>query len=401
MSLTVTVSQLNRYVKAMLEEDRKLSGLLVRGEISGFTRHYKSGHCYFRLKDENANVSAVMFRSYADDLRFAPEDGMAVIVQGNVSLYERDGAYQLYVTDIQPDGVGVLAVAMEQLKRKLSVEGLFDSQHKQPLPEYPSRIGVVTSETGAALRDIQQVLSRRYPVAKLVLCPALVQGRDAPKSLIRALQMLDSEGNCDVILLARGGGSAEDLNAFNDEALARAVFAAKTPVISAVGHETDFTICDFVADLRAPTPSAAAELASPSREQLERQLVSAKLFLQNDVRLRLRSAEEWLMRTSSRPVLHDPTEFLAKKTEKLDFLSNLLYNKSTLFFQIQRDRLAAKAKLLDSLSPLRVLERGYCLAYQKKKALLSAKDIQLGQPMTVCFHDGVVQAVAGQMEETE
>lgn len=252
--LTVTVSQLNRYVKAVLEEDKKLRDLYVRGEISNYTRHFRSGHLYFSLRDATGSIKAVMFKSHAGDLRFEPEDGMAVLVRASVGVYERDGVYQLYITDIQPEGAGAQAVAFEQINKKLTAEGLFAPEHKKPLPAYPRRVGVVTSETGAAIRDIENVLSRRYPLCTLVLSPAVVQGREAPASLIRALKALDRDGGCDVIILGRGGGSAEDLWCFNDEALARAVFAAHTPVISAVGHEVDFTICDFVSDLRAPTP---------------------------------------------------------------------------------------------------------------------------------------------------
>lgn len=409
--LTVTVSQLNRYLKALLEEDRKLSGIFVRGEISNFTRHYKSGHLYFTVRDKDSAIKAVMFRSHAADLRFEPENGMAVLVQANVSVYERDGAYQLYVTDMQPDGAGALAVAFEQVKARLAARGLFDEAHKKPLPEYPRRIGVVTSETGAALQDIVNVLSRRYPLAKLVLCPAVVQGKDAPASLLRALRTVDETGGCDVIILGRGGGSAEDLAAFNDEALANTIFAAKTPIVSAVGHETDFTICDFVADLRAPTPSAAAELCTPSADQLRRRLASARMFLRTgsqqglvrmdeeinrhraalraQARNDLRARAGRLERVRVAPVLRTPRAWLMKNHERLDFLSGALYNKKSAHVRHYGEQLARRAALLDSLSPLRVLERGYCVATHGEIAVSLVGQIRPGEELAVRFRDGV------------
>lgn len=268
----LTVSQLNRYVKSVLDGDFRLRDLFLRGEISNYTRHYRSGHLYFTLKEGGSAVKAVMFAGYAQELAFEPENGMAVILRCSVSLYERDGNYQIYVYEMQPDGRGALQVAFEQLYRKLQVQGLFDETNKKPIPRFAQRIGVVTSETGAALQDILNILSRRCPMAQVVFAPALVQGREAPDSLIAALQALDEWGKCDVIIIGRGGGSMEDLWCFNDERLVRQIVACHTPIISAVGHETDFTLCDYAADLRAPTPSAAAELASIKMEQLEERL---------------------------------------------------------------------------------------------------------------------------------
>ena len=269
----ITVSELNSYIKSILDNDKRLSAISVRGEISNFKRH-SSGHLYFTLKDDGGQIRAVMFRSYADRIRFMPEDGMKVIVRAEVSVYAQAGTYQLYVNSMQPDGVGALYLAYEQLKERLACEGLFDQEHKIPLPSYPTRIGVITSPTSAAVRDIINVTGRRYPLATVYVYPALVQGDGAEKSLIEGLKYFEQSGLADVIIIGRGGGSIEDLWAFNSEALARCIYTMNTPVISAVGHETDFTICDFVADMRAPTPSAAAEIAVPDIRELSMRMDS-------------------------------------------------------------------------------------------------------------------------------
>ena len=264
--LVLTIGQLNAYVKSLLDGDDNLNHVYVSAEISNFTNHYRTGHFYFSLKDENAVIRAVMFRSSAQRLKFLPQDGMRVIVRGRVSLYEWDGQYQLYVDDLQPDGVGALNLAYEQLKEKLSKEGLFAPERKKTLPRYPMRVGVVTSPTGAAVRDIINVLSRRFPLAQIILQPVQVQGADAPGQIADAIRLFNEKKAADVLIVGRGGGSLEELWAFNEEEVARAVAASEIPVVSAVGHETDFTICDFAADLRAPTPSAAAELCVPDAQ---------------------------------------------------------------------------------------------------------------------------------------
>ena len=257
----LSVSQINFFIKSLIEGDGRMRDIYARGEISNFTDHYRSGHLYFSLKDEKSVLKAVMFSSAAHRLRFHPKEGMRVIVRGRVAVYEPGGQYQFYVEEMQPDGVGALSLAFEQLKEKLAAEGLFAEEHKRPIPPFPARIGVITSPTGAAVQDIRNILSRRWPAAEIMFCPVLVQGEDAAAQLTAAVKLMNAQKAADVIIIGRGGGSAEDLAAFNDETLARAVFASKIPVISAVGHETDFTIADFVADVRAPTPSAAAELA--------------------------------------------------------------------------------------------------------------------------------------------
>ena len=275
----LSVTQLNEYLKMVLDGDRVLSNVFVRGEISNF-KLYSSGHAYFTLKDDAGQLKSVMFRSYCSRLIFKPEDGMRVIAHGRVSVYESSGQYQLYVDDMQPDGAGSLAMRFEQLKRKLAAEGLFDEARKRPLPPMPRRIGVITSPSGAAVHDIINVLGRRFPAAEMILYPSEVQGAQAPAQLISGVEFFSMTGLVDVIILGRGGGSAEDLWAFNDEYLARAVASCSIPVISAVGHESDFTICDFVADRRAPTPSAAAEIAVPDMGEILRGLVSVRTGLQ-------------------------------------------------------------------------------------------------------------------------
>ena len=320
----LTVSQLNRYVKSVLDGDFRLRDLFLRGEISNYTRHYRSGHLYFTLKEGGSAVKAVMFAGYAQELAFEPENGMAVILRCSVSLYERDGSYQIYVYEMQPDGRGALQVAFEQLYRKLQVQGLFDETNKKPIPRFAQRIGVVTSETGAALQDILNILSRRCPMAQVVLAPALVQGREAPDSLIAALQALDEWGKCDVIIIGRGGGSMEDLWCFNDERLVRQIVACHTPIISAVGHETDFTLCDYAADLRAPTPSAAAELASVKMEQLEERLEILADRTKRAAGHCLAQKEQQLQRLSLQLTHLTPERRLQEYAEKLQNLWNMI-----------------------------------------------------------------------------
>lgn len=283
----LSVTQVTSYLKSYLDENPKLSGIYIRGEIADFKENLYSGHMYFALKDAESEIKCVMFRSYAERIRFTPQNGMAVIARCDLSVYKKTCACQLYVYDIQPDGLGAKFLAFEQLKERLEKEGLFAPEAKKPLPRFPGKIGVITSAHGAALHDIINVLGRRWPLAKLVLTPVSVQGADAPEQLIRALKKQDDEIKPDVIIIGRGGGSSDDLSAFNDEMLARTVFSCKTPVISAVGHETDFSICDFVADLRAPTPSAAAELASPDCDEIKQTLDSNLDFLYNVLRKKI------------------------------------------------------------------------------------------------------------------
>ncbi|MFV0400610.1 MAG: exodeoxyribonuclease VII large subunit [Oscillospiraceae bacterium] len=406
--LTLTVSQLNRYVKALLEEDDKLRDVYIKAEVSNFTNHFSSGHFYFTLKDDGAAVRSVMFRRYAEELRFEPENGMAVLARASVGVYERDGVYQLYVTDLQPDGAGAMSVAVRQLRERLEREGLFEVRHKKSLPPFPKTVGVITSETGAAIGDITKVLERRFPLAKLLFAPALVQGKEAPPSLIDALDRLD--GRCDVIIIGRGGGSSEDLWAFQDERLARRIFMARTPIISAVGHEMDVTICDMVADLRAPTPSAAAELAVPDVVSIGRELDERAIQLSEVFQKRIDRASERLSVLEKQTMLLRPDLLLDKKRERLDFLSKTLYTTKKVSFdkneakllekqqkiaakwqhymQEQEHRVREKAALLEGLSPFGVLSRGYAAAFREGKPLRSARDVAAGDELTLRLQDG-------------
>ncbi len=385
----LSITQINYFLKSLIEGDGRLTDIYASGEISNFTDHYRSGHLYFSLKDEKSVIKAVMFSSAARRLRFRPKDGMRVIVRGRVSVYEPSGQYQFYVEEMQPDGLGALSLAFEQMKEKLSKEGLFSEEFKKPIPRFPQRVGIITSPTGAAVQDMLNILSRRWPVSTLVFCPVLVQGEGAPKQLIRAIQTMNKEKCADVILIGRGGGSAEDLAAFNDEGLARAIFASDIPVISAVGHETDFTICDFVADLRAPTPSAAAELAVPDREEIAQQL--------NLLTSRLKRAQESLLEytrqsldtLSSARVLRDPETIISERRIMLNGLVQRLSSAERNQIQQEREIVASLAGRLDAMSPLKVLSRGYAMVSNPDgKVISSVTDIKTDDEVNVRFSDG-------------
>jgi len=393
--LTITVSQLNRYVKAVLEEDPRLREVYVKGEIAGLVRHRTSGHYYFKLSDEGGSVKAVMFSRYVQALEFEPADGMAVLARASVGVYERDGAYQLYVTEMMPDGAGALAVALAQRKERLAALGVFDPANKKPLPPFPRKIGVVTSKSGAALHDIRTVIERRWPLCTLVLCSAQVQGKDAPASLKKALETLDKAG-CDVLLLARGGGSAEELWCFNDEELVLAVHRCRTPVISAVGHEIDYTLCDYAADARAPTPSAAAEMAVPDRQEMFRRVRELEGKLQKSAESQIALRRQMVARLASHPALRSPRGVVERYKEKVDICYKALYNSKRILIQRLEHQLAKEAGLLDSLSPLRVLDRGYCMVLQKDAPVTRAKSLQVGDEVELRFSDGSAKAAVTQ-----
>ncbi len=388
---TFTVSELNNYIKNIFESNRTLSAVTVRGEISNFTSH-RSGHLYFSLKDAEGQIRAVMFRSRAMTLKFMPESGMKVVLHGSVTVYPRDGSYQIYVSSMQPDGIGALYLAYEQLKERLAAEGLFSEEHKRLIPEMPRRVGVITSPTGAAVRDIINVTGRRFPSADIYLYPALVQGEGAERTLIDAVDYFDKTKLCDVIIIGRGGGSIEDLWAFNSEALARRIFAASVPIISAVGHETDFTICDFVADMRAPTPSAAAELAVPDRREFMMRLDSygerAYTAIINNI-TRLKERVGYLTdKTGVKATL----SFIETKKETVEAYRQkaVLLIRSEL--QRFRDKLAVNASKADALSPLSILYRGYSVAEGKQGIVKRADDVSVGDELRLTLSDGKIVA---------
>lgn len=396
----ISVGQLNRYVKNLLESDRNLAAVYIGGEISNFTNHYKTGHLYMTLKDDTAAVKAVMFKGYASKLAFAPEDGMRVIVRARVSLYEAGGAFQIYIEEMQPDGVGALQIAYEQLKKKLEAEGLFDKGRKRPLPAYPTRVGVITSPTGAAVRDILNVLGRRYPLAQVVFCPVLVQGEGAAPTIVDAIQRFNAAKAADVLIVGRGGGSIEDLWAFNEEMVARAVAASAIPVISAVGHETDFTICDFVADMRAPTPSAAAELAVPDRAQLWSRVQMLGSRLTTGCRSVLTAAEARLKQMQDKRCLSAPQYYTEEQSLRLDYLTRRFASAAQRQLGTADRRLAAAASKLDALSPLKVLGRGYAIGYTADGDVLnSVTRVKVGDKLCLKLTDGTVDCTVTDMRE--
>ena len=368
----LTVSQFNYYLKSIFESDENLSTVFLVGEISNLSNHYKSGHIYFSLKDDTSLLRAVMFSSFARNVRFNLENGMKVLIRGHVGIYESTGQYQVYVEDIKPEGIGELNLAFEQLKDKLSKEGLFDIEKKKPLPRIPQRIGIVTSKSGAAIRDIENVISRRFPLATLIVCNTLVQGEEAPKQICEAIKRFNKLKACDVLIVGRGGGSIEDLWAFNDESVARAVFNSKIPIISAVGHETDFTICDFVADLRAPTPSAAAELATPDINDLIYEINELRSYLKRNLIMRINNNKIELDHISKN--LISPN---IKLQEKLLELS-IRHNKIKELLEIKLSRLTGEYRelisKLNALSPLNVLSRGYAIAYNSSNNIIKSID---------------------------
>lgn len=388
----LSVSQINFYIKSIIENDGSLQFVLVTGEISNLTVHQRSGHIYLSLKDSNSVISAVMFAGNARRLKFRLENGMKVICRGRISVYEPSGRYQLYIEDMQPDGVGALTLAFEQLKKSLAQKGLFDNAHKKPLPKFPKTIGVITSPTGAAVQDITNIIRRRFPSADIVLAPVLVQGESAPEQLVRAVNKFSASKIADVVIIGRGGGSAEDLWAFNDEQLAYAVYNCETPIISGVGHETDFTVCDFVADVRASTPSAAAELAVPDSQELmsyyfkQKQYISAMLDRKiKTAQLRLENQQRRMSASSPKLKAEQLEKQLSAKSEKLTRFMNIYISDK------ENKLIAAKGKL-DGLNPLNVLNRGYAIAEKDEKIITSSKQLKDGDDFTVILSDGKINA---------
>ena len=393
---TFSVSELNGYIKTMFDNDRAMRSVSVRGEISNFVRH-GSGHLYFSLKDSEGQIRAVMFKSSAVKLAFFPENGMKVILHGSVSVYPRDGSYQLYVNSMQPDGIGALYLAYEQLKARLASEGLFDEYHKKTLPRIPRCVGVITSPSGAAVRDIINVIGRRFPYAEIFVYPALVQGDGAEADLIKAVDYFDKSNICDVVIIGRGGGSIEDLWAFNSEKLARRIFEADVPIISAVGHETDFTICDFVSDMRAPTPSAAAELAVPDTRTL---ILLIDGLLDKAASALHRTAEikrERLLKILDNRVLKLPLSMLDSSKDKLDELLRRASEATKDAVNFKRVSFSVLMGKLDALSPLAVLSRGYSVAFKGKEVVKSASVLKNNDGISIRFKDGEVRATVDEV----
>ena len=385
----ITVKQLNLYTKSLIEGDMRLCDIYVTGEISNFKNHYASGHFYFTLKDNDAAIRCVMFRSYTSQIKFRVEDGLKVILRGRVSIYEKDGQYQFYAQEMHAAGLGDISLRFEQIKEKLSKEGLFDPESKRPIPKFPRRIAVVTSETGAAVQDIMNILSRRWKQTAIILCPVLVQGENAASDMIKTLDKVYSLSNCDLIIIGRGGGSIEDLWAFNDEALARKIYESPIPVISAVGHETDFTICDFVADLRAPTPSAAAELAVPDSQEYLQKICEYNTRLATALQNKLDLSKSKFQSLANSPYLNKPLQsILEKPLQEMDNLSDRLIltfkNKVNDYKAILSKDLAS----LDALSPLKVLARGYSVAEIDSHPIDSINSVEVGDRFRLRLNDG-------------
>ena len=386
-----SVSDVNRYLKDLLAGEPLLQGISVRGEISNF-KQYPSGHCYFTLKDANSALKCVMFRSRAQYLRFLPQNGMQVVAGGSIAVYERDGVYQLYVDSLIPEGTGDLALAFEQLKEKLAAEGLFDPARKQPLPAFPKKIGVVTSSAGAVLRDIYRVSKRRWPGIQLVLYPVQVQGEGAAEQIARGIDFFAEEYAVDVIIAGRGGGSMEDLWAFNEEPVVRAIAACPVPLISAVGHETDFTLADFAADVRAATPSQAAELAVPDRSEVMRQVENLTGQLTRQVQRELALRRQRLEGLLNSRVMREPQSMLAERRQRLDFLLAGLQRTAKVELQSKQHKLGLILNRLAAINPAAVMGRGYGIVTKQDKLVSSIQTVEIDDELQLTFTDGHVQA---------
>ena len=398
----LTVTQLNEFIKRVIDTTPQLTDVYVKGEISNFKNHYSTGHYHFTLKDEGGQLKSVMFRSAAAKMKFIPEDGMKVTAHGRISSFVRDGTYQLYCDSMEPDGVGALYVAFEQLKRKLEAEGLFDPARKRPLPKIPTRVGIITSATGAAIRDMINVCGRRFPYAKLVLYPTLVQGPDAPPQLIAGMQYFNEAKSVDVIIIGRGGGSIEDLWAFNDEGVARAVAASQIPVISAVGHDTDFTICDFVADRRAPTPSAAAELAVPETSELKRKIQNIVTREADVIGSMLKIRREKLISLANTRAMTNPMNFIDDRRMTADLLGDRLKRAEESILQIKKAEMAKEAGKLSALNPLSVISRGYSAVYKEDgKLVKNVDDVTVGEKIEFKTIGGQVACTVDEIKKNK
>ena len=397
----IAVSQVNEYIKFLLDRDELLGNLCVRGEISNY-KVYPSGHHYFTLKDAEGALRCVMFRSSAQRLRFRPENGMQVIAYGRVTVFPRDGAYQLYCSALTADGAGDLYVAFEQLKEKLSKEGLFDPAHKRPLPKYPQTIAIITSAAGAAIMDMLRILGKRYPLTKIKILPVRVQGAEAPAEIAGAIRYANRYRVADLIITGRGGGSREDHWAFNDERVARAIFDSEIPVISAVGHEPDVTISDYVADLRAATPSNAAELAVPDQQELRKKLSMMQASMEQSVQKTLKLSRQRLTGLAEKRALQSPLNYVEDRRVLLDFLSTRLHAAGQKMLHEKKQRFVRLTAALDAMSPLKVLSRGYSMVTDEAGTLVTSADtVEPGQRIHVSLRSGSLTAQVTQIQEED
>lgn len=398
MNTVLTVSQINSYIKSIIDYDGNLNNIYICGEISNFTNHYRTGHFYFTLKDDKSAIKAVMFSQNARMIRFEPYNGLRVLIRARVSVFERDGVYQLYVTDMQPDGLGQLNLAYEQLKNRLEEEGLFDPIYKKPIPAMPKKIAVITSPTGAAIQDIINVISRRYSCCELIIVPVQVQGENSASQVVNAINKVNNLKCADVIILGRGGGSIEDLWSFNEEPVARAIFASEIPIISAVGHETDFTISDFVADLRAPTPSAAAELATPDIRSIYNEIYRYSEELEDLIKDKIQHYRSLLAELSYILKQSSPTKSLEIKKDKLIMLSKNLDSLIKYKYEYYNNELTYLIGKLDALSPLKTLARGFTLTFDEEgNHIDSVKKIEENQNIKVKFKDGDIKCCVNEV----
>lgn len=395
---TLTVSELNKIIKSLIDCEPLLNNVSIRGELSNY-KVYPSGHHYFTLKDAESSLRCVMFKSSASKLRFRPESGMGVTAFGRISVFPRDGAYQLYCSDLIPEGTGDLQIAYEQLKAKLSAEGLFDATHKKPLPQYPKKIAIITSSAGAAVHDMIRILGHRWPMTKIVLLPVRVQGVEAPPEIVGAIKYANRHKVADLIITGRGGGSIEDLWAFNDERVARAIYDSELPVISAVGHEPDVTISDYVADVRASTPSNAAEIAVPDINDIREQLENLNIRQNQALRKQLSRMQTKLDDIKSRRVLQNPMTYVDVKRSELDYVRDRLIAAADRLNAKNRNTYVRLAAALDAMSPLKVLGRGYAIATDKGGNLVrSVNNVKNGDKLRLCVSDGIIKC---SVEESE
>lgn len=399
MQQVLSITQINEYIRSKMDADPLLTEVAVRGEISNY-KLYPSGHHYFTLKDEGGALKCVMFKGNAFRLRFRPENGMKVIALGNISVFPRDGAYQLYCKSMAMDGIGDLHAAFEQLKKKLAAQGLFDPAHKKPLPKYPQTIGIITSAAGAAVHDMLRILKKRYPLSRVLLLPVRVQGAEAPPEIAAAIQYANMHRLADLLIVGRGGGSIEDLWAFNDERVAYAIYGSEIPVISAVGHEPDVTISDYVADLRAATPSNAAELAVPDQDALRQSLDAMSAAMLTALSRQVKGERQRLKTLSASPALQSPVGYLNQRRQTLQLLTNRLTSAQTQSVERRRRRCVELAAKLDAMSPLKVFTRGYSMAQTKDgNVLRSVAQVEAGDPITVSLADGKIHAVVTDEKE--